>query len=85
MQSVKSLGKGIYLGGTEDHSLFCRKYDTFVITDEVYEHIVYPPHHHIYFASLPGCLKEPYLAVPCQKLIPSPDGDWVFDCTLLHC
>jgi len=25
----------------------------------------------------PGCLKEPYLAVPCQKLIPSPDGDWV--------
>ncbi len=30
------------------------KYDAFVITDEVYEHIVYAPHHHIYFASLPG-------------------------------
>ncbi|MBQ9368269.1 MAG: aminotransferase class I/II-fold pyridoxal phosphate-dependent enzyme [Victivallales bacterium] len=30
------------------------KYDTFVITDEVYEHIVYAPHRHIYFASLPG-------------------------------
>ncbi|MBR4673396.1 MAG: aminotransferase class I/II-fold pyridoxal phosphate-dependent enzyme [Victivallales bacterium] len=30
------------------------KYDAFVITDEVYEHIVYEPHHHIYFASLPG-------------------------------
>ena len=30
------------------------KYDTFVITDEVYEHIVYEPHKHIYFASLPG-------------------------------
>jgi aminotransferase len=28
--------------------------DAFVITDEVYEHIVYPPHEHIYFASLPG-------------------------------
>ena len=30
------------------------KYDTFVITDEVYEHIVYAPHKHVYFASLPG-------------------------------
>ena len=27
--------------------------DAFVITDEVYEHIVYAPHRHIYFASLP--------------------------------
>ena len=30
------------------------RYDTFVITDEVYEHIVYEPYQHIYFASLPG-------------------------------
>jgi aminotransferase len=30
------------------------KYDLWVITDEVYEHIVYAPHEHIYFASLPG-------------------------------
>ncbi len=30
------------------------KYDTFVITDEVYEHIVFEPNRHIYFASLPG-------------------------------
>lgn len=30
------------------------KYDTFVITDEVYEHIVYAPHRHTYFASLPN-------------------------------
>lgn len=29
------------------------KYDTFVITDEVYEHIVYEPYKHIYFAGLP--------------------------------
>ena len=29
------------------------KYDLFVITDEVYEHIVYAPHRHVYFASLP--------------------------------
>ena len=31
-----------------------KKYDTYVITDEVYEHIVYEPNKHIYFASLPG-------------------------------
>ena len=30
------------------------KYDVYVITDEVYEHIVYAPHVHTYFASLPG-------------------------------
>ena len=31
-----------------------KKYDTYVITDEVYEHIVYAPHKHTYFATLPG-------------------------------
>lgn len=31
-----------------------KKYDAYVITDEVYEHIVYAPHVHTYFASLPG-------------------------------
>ena len=30
------------------------KYDAYVITDEVYDHIVYAPHQHTYFASLPG-------------------------------
>ncbi|MGH7995236.1 MAG: pyridoxal phosphate-dependent aminotransferase [Opitutaceae bacterium] len=30
------------------------EFDTFVITDEVYEHIVFPPHRHTYFAALPG-------------------------------
>jgi len=30
------------------------KYDTFIITDEVYEHIVFEPYRHTYFASLPG-------------------------------
>ena len=30
------------------------KYDAYVITDEVYEHIVHKPFKHIYFASLPG-------------------------------
>jgi aminotransferase len=31
-----------------------QEFDTFVITDEVYEHIVYPPHRHTYIATLPG-------------------------------
>lgn len=30
------------------------KYDIFVITDEVYEHILYAPHKHTYIATLPG-------------------------------
>src|ERR1700677_4167421 len=31
-----------------------QEHDAFVITDEVYEHIVYAPHVHIPFATLPG-------------------------------
>ena len=34
------------------------KYDAFVLTDEVYEHIVYAPFRHISFASLPGMKKR---------------------------
>ncbi len=30
------------------------EFDSFVITDEVYEHIVYAPHQHTYLSSLPG-------------------------------
>jgi len=41
------------------------KYDTFVITDEVYEHIVYPPYQHTYFASLPGMFKR---TISCSSL-----------------
>lgn len=31
-----------------------KKYDSFVITDEVYEHILYKPNVHTYMAALPG-------------------------------
>ena len=31
-----------------------KRYDAYVITDEVYEHIVYAPHEHVYIATLPG-------------------------------
>ena len=30
------------------------KYDVYVITDEVYEHIVYEPNKHVYMSTLPG-------------------------------
>ncbi len=30
------------------------EFDVFIITDEVYEHIVFPPHRHTYFSALPG-------------------------------
>lgn len=42
-----------------------QKYDTFVITDEVYEHIVYEPNRHIYFASLPGMWER---TISCSSL-----------------
>ena len=32
----------------------CIRYDVYAIMDEVYEHIVYAPHQHTYFATLPG-------------------------------
>ncbi len=44
---------------------FAEKYDTFVITDEVYEHIVYEPYKHIYFASLPGMRER---TISCSSL-----------------
>ena len=41
------------------------KYDTFVITDEVYEHIVYKPWEHICFASLPHMWER---TITCSSL-----------------
>jgi aspartate/methionine/tyrosine aminotransferase len=34
------------------------RYDAIVITDEVYEHIVYPPWQHTYLAALPGMFER---------------------------
>ncbi len=41
------------------------KYDAFVITDEVYEHIVFPPHVHTMAASLPGAYER---TITCNSL-----------------
>jgi aminotransferase len=42
-----------------------QEFDAFVITDEVYEHIVYEPYHHLYFASLPGMFER---TISCSSL-----------------
>ena len=41
------------------------RYDAYVITDEVYEHIVYAPHVHTYFAALPGMWER---TISCSSL-----------------
>ncbi len=41
------------------------QYDTFVITDEPYEHIVFAPHEHLYFAALPGAYER---TITCNSL-----------------
>lgn len=41
------------------------QHDTFVITDEPYEHIVYAPHAHVHFAALPGAFER---TITCNSL-----------------
>jgi aminotransferase len=54
---------------TRDELLIIAKlaeeFDTFVITDEVYEHIVYAPNEHVYFAGLPGMAER---TISCSSL-----------------
>ncbi|RYD33533.1 MAG: pyridoxal phosphate-dependent aminotransferase [Verrucomicrobiaceae bacterium] len=41
------------------------EHDTFVITDEPYEHIVYAPYEHVSFAALPGAFER---TITCNSL-----------------
>ncbi|MDR2100341.1 MAG: aminotransferase class I/II-fold pyridoxal phosphate-dependent enzyme [Campylobacteraceae bacterium] len=54
---------------TKDELLYiaslAEEFDTWVITDEVYEHIVYKPHKHTYFASLPNMFER---TISCSSL-----------------
>ena len=54
---------------TKDELLFigglCNRYDAYMITDEVYEHIVYAPHKHVYMSTLPGMWER---TVSCSSL-----------------
>ena len=47
-------GKVFTMEEMEEIAELAKRYDAFVITDEVYEHIVFAPNKHTYFATLPG-------------------------------
>lgn len=43
------------------------KYDIYVITDEVYEHIIYAPYKHVYMATLPGMRERTLMCSSLSK------------------
>jgi len=58
-------GKVFTCAELETIAALAKKYDVYVITDEVYEHIVYAPHTHTYFATLPGMWER---TISCSSL-----------------
>ncbi len=58
-------GKVFTRAGAGTIADLAQKYDAYVITDEVYEHIVYAPHTHTYFATLPGMWER---TISCSSL-----------------
>ena len=58
-------GKVFTRAELETIAVLAKKYDVYVITDEVYEHIVYAPHTHTYFATLPGMWER---TISCSSL-----------------
>ena len=58
-------GKVFTRAELETIAALTNKYDVYVITDEVYEHIVYAPHTHTYFATLPGMWER---TISCSSL-----------------
>jgi aminotransferase len=47
-------GRVFTLAELGEIAALAEEFDVFVLTDEVYEHIVYPPNRHLYFSALPG-------------------------------
>lgn len=58
-------GKVFTRAELETIAALANRYDVYVITDEVYEHIVYAPHTHTYFATLPGMWER---TISCSSL-----------------
>lgn len=42
-----------------------QEFDVYLVTDEVYEHIVFPPYRHVYAAALPGMFER---TITCSSL-----------------
>jgi aminotransferase len=59
------LGKVFSYDELEVIAVLAKKYDVFVITDEVYEHIIYKPYKHTYMASLPSMFER---TISCSSL-----------------
>ncbi len=58
-------GKVFTIDELKSIAALAEEFDVFVITDEVYEHIVYAPYRHTYFASLPRMFER---TVSCSSL-----------------
>ena len=58
-------GKVFSLAELEAIADLAKEFDAFVITDEVYEHIVYAPHRHHYMAALPDMFER---TISCSSL-----------------
>ena len=58
-------GKVFTRGELLQIAALAEEFDAYVITDEVYEHIVYAPHRHEYFSALPGMFER---TVSCSSL-----------------
>ena len=58
-------GKVFTRAELETIAALANKYDVYVITDEVYEHIIYAPHTHTYFATLPDMWER---TISCPSL-----------------
>lgn len=58
-------GKVFSLDELEIIADLAKKYDAYVITDEVYEHIIYEPNKHTYLAALPGMRER---TITCNSL-----------------
>lgn len=43
------------------------EFDTWVLTDEVYEHIIFAPHQHTYFSTLPGMAQRTLMCSSLSK------------------
>ena len=58
-------GKVFTRSELEQIAALAREFDVWIITDEVYEHIVFPPHRHEYFSALPGMAER---TIMCSSL-----------------
>jgi len=60
-------GKVFTLDELQYIAALAQEFDAFVITDEVYEHIVYEPYKHTYIAALPGMFNRTILTSSLSK------------------